>query len=236
VIRLGWRALLPDFLPALLLAALAGGCASLPLAPPEAQALKGVWAERRADFPEVRALADVRVEAARGDLWPAFTAVFAYAAPDRVEIAGYTTLGAPLFTYRAEGGRYAYTAPDGSPPRTGSLEGRPGDPAVRLLRAMTHVLDGVLGPETGTAPLRIDRDGRWVAKASGETLVLTADADRVVAARVRRGRGKAVELAFSDFRNAGPLAAPYRIEVRAPAVDARVAIAVADWVLEGPPP
>jgi hypothetical protein len=228
---------------ALLLAALAAGCAvltagcaSLPVAPPEVQALKGVWAERRAAFPEVRALADVRVEAARGDLWPAFTAVFAYAAPDRVEIAGYTPLGAPLFTYRAEGGRYTYAAPDGSPPRTGSLEGRPKDPAVRLLRALAHVLDGVLGPETEAAPLRVDRDGRWVAKGPGETVVLTADGDRVVAVRVRRGRGKAVALAFSDFRDAGPLAAPYRIEVRAPAVGARVAIAVADWVLEGPPP
>lgn len=220
----------------LVLAALAAGCASLPLAPPEAQALKDVWADRRAAFTEVRALADVRVHAARqADIWPAFTAVFAYTAPDRIDISGYTPLGQPLFTYRAEAGRFTYAAPGGAPPRTGALDGKPKDPAVRLLRDLSHVLDGVLGPETGAEPLKVDRRGRWVVKVAGETTTLTTAADRVTAVRVRRGGGKAVELAFSGFHDVGPLSAPHRIEVRAPALGARVEIAVADWVLEGPP-
>lgn len=223
------RVLLP------LAALLAAGCASLlPPAPPDVQALKDVWSARRAAFRDVRALADVRVEArGRDDLWPAFTAVFTYTAPETVGITGFTPLGAPLFGYEAEAGRYRFWGPGVEGPVTGPLDGPLPDPALRLLTALGHVLDGVLGPETGGEPLRVDAEGRWVVRRAGETVRLSADGGRITAVTVERRAGATVELAFSDFEDLGPLDAPRRIEATLPSLGARVGITVSDWLLDG---
>jgi hypothetical protein len=222
------RTLLP------LAALLAAGCAALlPPAPPDVQALKDVWSARRAAVRDVRALADVQVEArGRSDLWPAFTAVFTYTAPETIGITGFTPLGAPLFGYEAEGGRYRFWGPGVEGPVTGKLDGPLPDPALRLLTALGHVLDGVLGPETGGEPLRVDRKGRWVVRRPGETVRLSADGGRITAVTVERRSGGTVELAFSDFEDLGTLAAPRRIEAVLPALKARVGIAVSDWVVD----
>jgi hypothetical protein len=215
-----------------LAALLAAGCAALPPAPPEAQALADAWGARRAEFRDVRALADVRVDApGREGLWPAFTAVFTYAAPGDIGIAGFTPLGTPLFDYRAAGGRYTFRGPGREGPLEGDLAGRPADPALRLLTALGHVLDGVLGPEVGNGPLRIDRKGRWVVRRPGETVYLSAVDGRITGVTVERRAGATVRLAFSDYRDAGPLAAPHRIEASLPALGARVEIAVSDWLI-----
>lgn len=213
---------------------LAAGCASLlPPAPPDVQALRDVWSGRRAAFQDVRALADVRVEApGREDLWPAFTAVFTFTAPETIGISGFTPLGTPLFGYEAEAGRYRFWGPGLEEPVSGRLDGPLADPALRLLTALGHVLDGVLGPETGGEPLRVDRQGRWVVRRPGETVRLTADGGRITGVTVERRSGGTVRLAFSDFRDLGPLDAPHRIEAGLPALDARVRIAVSDWLLD----
>jgi hypothetical protein len=222
------------------IAILAAGCAALPPAPPEVQALKGVWQERRAAFPEVRALADVRVQKDSGrGLWPEFTAVFTHRAPDRTAIAGFTPLGAPLFTFEAVGERYTFRTPDREAASTGRLDRPVADPALRLLGDLGHLLDGVLGPETGSGPVRLGRDGRWVVRHAGETVRLATDRGRITAVSVRRDRGDPVDLAFSDFRDAGlpdrRLEVPHRIEAQLPALGARVEIAVSDWVLAASP-
>jgi len=218
------------------MAALTAGCAALPPAPPEVQALKAAWQERRATFTDVRALADVKVEGAKGrGIWPRFTAVLTHLAPDRTTIAGYTPLGAALFTFEAKGGRYTFRTPDREAPLTGRLDRPLPDPALRLLGDLDHLLDGVLGPETGPDPVRLGTDGRWVVKHAGETVRLAAQGSRITAESLVRGRKEALALAFSDFRDAGlpdrRLDLPHRIEARLPSVGARVEVAVSDWAL-----
>jgi hypothetical protein len=212
-------------------ALLAAGCAALPPAPPEVQALKDHWSARRAAYAEVRALADVRVVARRADLWPAFTAVFTHTAPDRDTVSGYTPFGTPLFDYAAEGGRFRFTVPDRERAVTGRLDRPPADPGLKLLADLGHLLDGVLGPEAGEGPVRLDRDGRWVVRGGGETVHIRAAGDRITAVSVHRGRREAVRLAFADFRPVGGVECPFRVEATLPALGARVEITVSDWVL-----
>jgi hypothetical protein len=150
-----------------LAAALLAACAPhlLP-APPEAPTITGTWAENRDRFPAVSALADVTLDADGARLaWPEFTAVFAFHAPDRVAVTGFSPMGALLFSYESGDGRYTLRGPDPDRVKTGRLGARGADPESRLLGALVHVLDGVLGPDTGDTPVGVDPDGRWVVKA-----------------------------------------------------------------------
>jgi hypothetical protein len=198
-----------------LAAALLAACAPhlLP-APPEAPTITGTWAENRDRFPAVSALADVTLDADGARLaWPEFTAVFAFHAPDRVAVTGFSPMGALLFSYESGDGRYTLRGPDPDRVKTGRLGARGADPESRLLGALVHVLDGVLGPDTGDTPVGVDPDGRWVVKVRGETLALTLD----------------------DVRDAGPLVAPYRIGIAVHSGRLSAEIRVQTWRMEATP-
>jgi hypothetical protein len=220
-----------------LAAALLAACAPhlLP-APPEAPTITGTWAENRDRFPAVSALADVTLDADGARLaWPEFTAVFAFHAPDRVAVTGFSPMGALLFSYESGDGRYTLRGPDPDRVKTGRLGARGADPESRLLGALVHVLDGVLGPDTGDTPVGVDPDGRWVVKVRGETLALTLDDGRVDGVEVRRRHTAPVTLAFGDFRDAGPLVAPYRIGIAVHSGRLSAEIRVQTWRMEATP-
>lgn len=205
-------------------------------APPGALSVTQVWAENRDRFRAVSALADVTVDAGGAHLaWPEFTAVFAYHDPDRVAVTGFTPLGTLLFTYEAANGRYTLRGPDPDRARSGSLSAKGADPEARLLGALVHLVDGVLGPDTGATPVGVDRKGRWVVKARGETLAVALDDGRVDRVEVRRRRAATVDLAFDDWRDAGPLMAPHRIVVTVASGRLSAEIRVQAWRLEGTP-
>lgn len=219
------------------LALLATACAPrLGPAPPGAPSLVQVWAERRADFPSVRALADVQVEAPNhGAAWPAFTAVFTYRRPDRVSVAGFDAFGRGLFTWEAAGNRYTLSAPELERPRTGRLDARGAPAEARVLGALAHLVDGVLGPETDGRVPGVDRHGRWVVRRGPETVALAVTDGRVAAVEVRRRGAATVRLAFADWRDLGPLPAPFRIDLALPAHDVTAAIRVEAWHLDRGP-
>lgn len=229
--RRSWRlAPLAMAVPVLLAAACAPRLGPLP---PEGGSLVQVWAERRADFPSVRALADVQVGAAREAAWPRFTAVFTYARPDRVSVAAFDTFGRGLFTWEASGVHYTLTDPDHARPHTGRLDA-PGTRAeARLLGALTHLVDGVLGPETGEGKAGVDAQGRWVVRRGGETVAYAIADGRVERLEVRRRGAATVRIRFGDWREAGPLEAPHRIDLALPDDRVTATMRVEAWRLEG---
>jgi hypothetical protein len=205
-------------------------------APPEAHSVTQTWHDNRDRYRTVSALADVTVDADDVRLaWPEFTAVFAYHDPDRVALSGFSPLGQLLFTYEAGGGRYTLRGPDLDRARSGSLGDAGAGPEARVLGALVHLVDGMLGPDTAGAPVGVARDGRWVVRARGETLTLDLDDGRIDTLEVRRRGGAAVALAFDDWRDAGPLEAPYGIEVRIAAGGLTAEIRIDEWRLEGSP-
>jgi len=205
-------------------------------APASALSVTQVWAENRDRFRTVSALADVTVDAGDAHLaWPEFTAVFAYHDPDRIAVSGFSPLGQLLFTYEAGGGRYSMRGPDLDRVRSGALGAAGADPEARVLGALVHLVDGVLGPDTAGTPVGMTRDGHWVVRARGETLTLALADGRVDTLEVRRRGAAAVGLAFGDWQNAGPLEAPHRIVVTVPAGGLTAEIRVDTWRLEGTP-
>jgi hypothetical protein len=224
-------------LAAIALAALGSACVPRLLpAPPEAASVTRTWAENRDRYRTLSALADVTVDAGGARLaWPEFTAVFAYHDPDRIAVSGFSPLGGLLFTYEAGDGRYTLRGPDLDRARTGSLGSAGADPEARVLGALVHLVDGMLGPDAAGAPVGVARDGRWVIRARGETLTFSLDDGRIDDLEVRRRGASAVELAFGDWRNAGPLEAPYRIEVSVPAGGLTAEIRIQEWQVEGTP-
>jgi hypothetical protein len=200
----------------------------------DALSVTQVWKGNRDRYPAVSALADVTVDAGADPLaWPEFTAVFAYHAPDRVAVTGFTPLGQLLFTYEAGDGRYILRGPDTDTVRTGRLGAKGGSAETRLLGALAHLVDGVLGPDTGDAQVGVAPDGRWVVRARGETVYLGLEDGQVDEVEVRRRGGAAVALVFDDWRDAGPLQAPYRIVVTAAASGPSAEIRVQEWHVEG---
>lgn len=205
-------------------------------APPSALSLTRAWEENRDRYRTVSALADVTVDAGGAHLaWPEFTAVFAYHDPDRIALSAFSPLGQLLFTYEAGGGRYTLRGPDLDRARSGALGAAGADPEARVLGALVHVVDAVLGPDTAGTPVGVARDGRWVVRARGETLTLALDDGRIQALEVRRRGAAAVALAFGDWRDAGPLEAPHRIVVSVPSGGLAAEIRVETWRLEGTP-
>jgi len=217
--------------------ALLAACAPRLLpAPPEALSITQTWAENRDRYRAVSALADVSVDAGGARVpWPEFTAVFAYHDPDRVAVTGFTPLGQRLFAYEAGDGRYTLRGPEETQVRTGAVGAKGADPEARMLGALVHLVDGLLGPDTGGAPVGVARDGRWVVKARGETLAVALEDGRVDTVEVRRRGAKPVALAFYDWRNAGPLLAPHRIVVTVASGRLSAEVRVQTWRLEGTP-
>jgi hypothetical protein len=195
-----------------------------------------IWDDNRDRYRAISALADVAVDAGGADLpWPEFTAVFAYHAPDRVAVTGFNPLGTILFTYEAGDGRYTLRGPDPERARTGKLGARGANPEARMLGALVHLVDGVLGPETGDGKVGVTPDGRWEVRRHGETVDLAVDGARVEAVEVRRRAAGAVALDFGDWREVGPLEAPHRIRITLASSRLSAEIRVQEWRLEDAP-
>lgn len=177
---------------------------------------------RRAGHDAAAALVQAELKS-RGPvrLWPGFTALFRYRAPDAYALNGYSDIGLPLFAYQAEGGVYTVTTPDGP---------ADGGPAAEVLHDLTHLLDGALGVDLGGGPPRRTRDGRWFVARDGASIRFTVADGHVTALSVERAGRKPTRIRFDDFRGAGwPL--PYRMDVELAEYRVKIALTVLEWNL-----
>ncbi len=193
-----------------------------------AQAVADRMAQERSRYRAASALVQATTTShGKLQLWPHFTAVLRYTAPDRVSIEGYSELGIPLFSFHSENGRYQFTASATGEIRSGNLNSLL-DPVARVLTDLSHLLDGAVGIDLKGALPRADGGG-WRIQKDGVTTTFRLNGNRVTHLNLdRRGRPP-TEIEFTDFRPLDAGVAPYRITVVLAGYKAHLSVEVMEW-------
>lgn len=200
-----------------------------------AQDIRQQFAARRAGAETTRALAEVHITAhGKEVLWKQFTAVFSWQAPDRFSVSGHGSFGEELFRYTSADGHYRFDLAGREAPLTGVVGAKAKQPEARVLSALSHLLDGVLGPDLEGGRLRPARGGGWEVKKDGKTVRFSVAEGRVTRVEVLRSGAGPLTLEFSDFRAAPTAQAPHRIVVSLPRLQAKAEIRVDEWVPNPP--
>jgi len=194
----------------------------------EAQVLSQQMATQRAGYAGAAALFQAEVTS-KGHLklWPSFTAVLRYQAPDQLVLNGYSDLGLPLFNYTSDGDTYSLTLPDAEAPINGRLDSRR-DPTARLLGDLSHLLDGAIGINLSGAELRRTKDGDWQEKDGPRFRLHEGHLSHL---SLNHSNGKTTTVRFTDFRTLGSAEAPYRINVELAQFKVNLDIQVMEWNL-----
>lgn len=200
-----------------------------------AQGIRQQFAARRASLESARALADIHITAhGKEVLWKQFSAVFGWQSPDRFSVSGYGLFGEELFRYTSASGRYRFDLAGREAPFTGEVGDKARQPEARVLSALSHLLDGMLGPDLEGGRLRPARGGGWEIKKGGQTVRFRMAEGRVTHVEVPRSGAGPLTLAFSDFRTESTAQAPHHIAVSLPRLQAEAEIRVDEWAANQP--
>lgn len=209
------------------------GCARFGLRPDAealsaAQSVATAMAALRSEHSTASALVQATTEThGKLQLWPGFTAVLRYTAPNRTTIEGYSELGIPLFSFTSENGRYQFTDPAGNT-HSGRLNSRI-DPVARILTDLSHLMDGAVGIDLKGALPRSTKNGDWQIRSDGMTTTFRLDHGRVTHLTLNRKGRPPTTIEFSDFRPLEKGAVPYRITVNMAGYKARLSVNVIEW-------